>query len=71
SSKLISGLVGSGVGALVVNAWGYGGAFALAGSIGLGSAVLACFLKAPGRPKQGGRPHGDGRGRGGGALSRR
>jgi MFS family permease len=50
SSKLISGLVGSGVGALVVNAWGYGGAFALAGSIGLGSAVLACFLKAPGRP---------------------
>ncbi|MGW3823568.1 MFS transporter, partial [Streptomyces sp. NPDC005071] len=31
-------------------AWGYGGAFALAGSIGLASAVLACFLKAPGRP---------------------
>ncbi|MET7620677.1 OFA family MFS transporter [Streptomyces sp. NPDC005408] len=50
SSKLISGLVGSGVGALVVNAWGYGGAFALAGSIGLASAVLAVFLRAPGRP---------------------
>ncbi|MFE4960021.1 hypothetical protein ACFRCW_40145, partial [Streptomyces sp. NPDC056653] len=47
-------LVGSGVGALVVHAWGYGGAFALAGSIGLASAVLACFLKAPGRPKLGG-----------------
>ncbi|MFE9763913.1 OFA family MFS transporter [Streptomyces sp. NPDC005808] len=51
SSKLISGLVGSGVGALVVNAWGYNGAFAIAGSIGLMSAVLATFLKAPGRPK--------------------
>ncbi|GGX92765.1 OFA family MFS transporter [Streptomyces fructofermentans] len=50
SSKLISGLVGSGVGALVVSAWGYGGAFALAGCIGLGSAVLALFLRAPGRP---------------------
>ncbi|MFD3493103.1 MFS transporter, partial [Streptomyces sp. NPDC058690] len=50
SSKLISGLVGSGVGALVVGAWGYGGAFALAGSIGLASAVLAVFLRAPGRP---------------------
>ncbi|MCX5315653.1 OFA family MFS transporter [Streptomyces sp. NBC_00154] len=53
SSKLISGLVGSGVGALVVGAWGYGGAFALAGSIGLASAVLAVFLRAPGRPNQG------------------
>ncbi|MGW8801776.1 MFS transporter, partial [Streptomyces sp. NPDC055775] len=53
SSKLISGLVGSGVGALVVGAWGYGGAFALAGSIGLASAVLAVFLRAPGRPKEG------------------
>lgn len=50
SSKLISGLVGSGVGAVVVSAWGYGGAFALAGGIGLGSAVLALFLRAPGRP---------------------
>ncbi|WP_405668874.1 OFA family MFS transporter [Streptomyces sp. NBC_00055] len=50
SSKLISGLVGSGVGAVVVGAWGYGGAFALAGSIGLASAVLAVFLRAPGRP---------------------
>jgi MFS family permease len=50
SSKLISGLVGSGVGAVVVSSWGYGGAFALAGSIGLASAVLALFLRAPGRP---------------------
>ncbi|WP_437083224.1 OFA family MFS transporter [Streptomyces sp. enrichment culture] len=51
SSKLVSGLVGSGLGAVVVGAWDYEGAFALAGSIGLASAVLALFLKAPGRPK--------------------
>ncbi|MEU6572514.1 OFA family MFS transporter [Streptomyces sp. NPDC046805] len=50
SSKLVSGLVGSGLGAVVVGAWDYDGAFALAGSIGLASAVLALFLKAPGRP---------------------
>ncbi|MDX3767496.1 OFA family MFS transporter [Streptomyces sp. NBC_01527] len=54
SSKLISGLVGSGVGAVVVGAWGYGGAFALAGSIGLASAVLAVFLRAPGRSERDG-----------------
>jgi DNA-binding GntR family transcriptional regulator len=35
SSKLVSGLVGSGLGAVVVAAWGYGGAFLLAGAIGL------------------------------------
>lgn len=51
SSKLISGLVGSGIGAVVVGAWDYHGAFVLAGSIGLASAVLALFLKSPGRPK--------------------
>jgi MFS family permease len=51
SSKLISGLVGSGLGAVVVDAWDYHGAFVLAGSIGLASAVLALFLKSPGRPK--------------------
>ncbi|MEV7344584.1 OFA family MFS transporter [Streptomyces sp. NPDC093544] len=51
SSKLVSGLVGSGVGALVVDAWDYEGAFVIAGSIGLMSAVLAMFLKSPGRPK--------------------
>ncbi|WP_328510899.1 OFA family MFS transporter [Streptomyces mirabilis] len=51
SSKLISGLVGSGMGAVVVGAWDYHGAFVLAGSIGLASALLALFLKSPGRPK--------------------
>ncbi|MEU9478887.1 OFA family MFS transporter [Streptomyces sp. NPDC048191] len=50
SSKLVSGLVGSGLGAVVVGEWDYHGAFVLAGSIGLASAVLALFLKAPGRP---------------------
>jgi len=34
----------------VVAAWDYHGAFVLAGSIGLASAVLALFLKSPGRP---------------------
>ncbi|MGW2711455.1 OFA family MFS transporter [Streptomyces sp. NPDC001356] len=51
SSKLVSGLVGSGLGAVVVDAWDYHGAFVLAGCVGLASAVLALFLKAPGRPK--------------------
>ncbi|WP_353945814.1 OFA family MFS transporter [Streptomyces sp. HUAS MG91] len=51
SSKLVSGLVGAGGGAFLVDAWGYGGAFVFAGSIGLGSAVLALFLKAPGKPR--------------------
>ena len=37
SSKLISGLVGSGLGAVVVGAWDYDGAFVLAGCIGLAS----------------------------------
>jgi MFS family permease len=51
SSKLISGLVGAGVGKIVVEHWDYEGAFVIAGSIGLLSAVLATFLKSPGRPK--------------------
>ncbi|MEU8577845.1 MFS transporter [Streptomyces asoensis] len=55
SSKLISGLVGSGVGSIVVDVWDYEGAFVLAGGIGLASAVLALFLKAPGRPTAGRR----------------
>jgi MFS family permease len=50
SSKLISGLVGAGVGKVVVSAWDYEGAFVLAGCIGLGSAVLALFLKSPNKP---------------------
>ncbi|MEE1742142.1 OFA family MFS transporter [Streptomyces sp. BE147] len=50
SSKLISGLVGSGMGAVVVGAWDYRGAFVIAGSVGVASAFLALFLKRPGLP---------------------
>ncbi|MEU0342489.1 hypothetical protein ABZ092_26900 [Streptomyces bobili] len=38
-------------GAVVAAAWDYEGAFVIVGSIGLASAVLALFLKAPDRPK--------------------
>jgi MFS family permease len=51
SSKLISGLVGSGLGAVVVGVWGYGGAFILAGSIGLFTGGLSLLLHQPGRPR--------------------
>jgi MFS family permease len=54
SSKVVSGLVGSGLGSVVVGSWGYGGAFILAGSIGLGSGVLALLLRRP-RPETGTR----------------
>ncbi len=43
SSKLVSGL-GAGMGSLVVAAWGYNGAFSLAGSISLFAGVVALFL---------------------------
>ncbi|MDT0320556.1 OFA family MFS transporter [Streptomyces millisiae] len=49
SSKLVSGLLGSGMGAVVVAAWDYEGAFVLAGAIGLFSAGLSFFLRQPGR----------------------
>ncbi|MBC6467848.1 OFA family MFS transporter [Actinomadura alba] len=49
SSKLVSGLAGSGLGAVVVSAWDYEGGFILAGGIGLFAAFLAIFLKQPGR----------------------
>ncbi|MFJ9538477.1 OFA family MFS transporter [Streptomyces sp. NPDC101225] len=49
-TALIAGLVASGVIALVAGAWDHHGAFVLAGSLGLASAVPALFLKSPGRP---------------------
>jgi MFS family permease len=49
SSKLVGGLAGSGLGATVVAAWGYSGAYALAGCFGLVSAALAMLLRQPGR----------------------
>ncbi|MEU6339350.1 OFA family MFS transporter [Streptomyces sp. NPDC046977] len=51
SSKLVSGLVGAGVGKIVVDAWGYGGAFILAGCIGLFTGGLSLLLRQPGRPR--------------------
>jgi MFS family permease len=51
SSKLVSGLVGSGLGAVVVGAWGYGGAFLLAGCIGLFTGLLSLMLHQPGRDR--------------------
>jgi hypothetical protein len=50
---VISGLFGSGVGAVVVGVWGYPGAFVMAGSIGLFAGCLALFLRQPGRNDRG------------------
>ncbi len=47
----MSGLLGSGMGAVVVANWDYAGAFILAGSISLFAGCMALFLHPPGRPK--------------------
>ena len=59
SSKLVSGLVGAGMGAVVVGTWGYGAAFMIAGSVGIACAFLTILLRqpklkqpAPARPTQ-------------------
>jgi MFS family permease len=51
SSKLVSGLVGAGLGAVVVDTWGYGSAFIIAGSVGLACAVISIFLRQPKLPQ--------------------
>jgi MFS family permease len=51
SAKLIGGVGGGGLAAGVVSAWGYNGAYILAGCIALVSAVLTLFLRQPGRSK--------------------
>lgn len=51
SSKLVSGLVGAGMGSVVVSAWGYGAAFIIAGSVGVACAFLTLLLKQPKLPK--------------------
>nr|CEL22324.1 oxalate-formate antiporter, putative [Kibdelosporangium sp. MJ126-NF4]CTQ89179.1 oxalate-formate antiporter, putative [Kibdelosporangium sp. MJ126-NF4] len=48
SAKLVGGIGGGGLAAGVVTAWGYTGAYVLAGCIALVSAVLTLFLKQPG-----------------------
>lgn len=49
SGKLISGLFGGGLGSMVVAAWGYNGAYALAGGVSMLAAVVALLLRQPGR----------------------
>lgn len=52
SSKLVSGLLGGGMGAAVVAAWGYDGAYATAGCVGLLAAAISLFLKRPARKEE-------------------
>lgn len=52
SAKLVGGVGGGGVASAVVTAWGYTGAYILAGCIALLSAALTLFLKQPGRTKE-------------------
>ncbi|MDT5398064.1 MAG: hypothetical protein QOK33_1295, partial [Mycobacterium sp.] len=49
SSKLLGSVVGIGVGASVIDAWGYAGAYWIAAVSALVSAGLALFLRQPGR----------------------
>ena len=51
SGKLISGLFGGGLGSMVVAAWGYNGAYALAGGVSMIAAAIALLLRQPGRGK--------------------
>ncbi|NUH41652.1 OFA family MFS transporter [Streptomyces samsunensis] len=51
SGKLISGLFGGGLGSMVVDSWGYDGAYALAGGISMVAAAVALLLRQPGRPR--------------------
>ncbi|MEU9139261.1 OFA family MFS transporter [Streptomyces sp. NPDC048404] len=53
SGKLISGLFGGGLGSMVVAAWGYDGAYALAGGISMVAAAVALLLRQPGRSTAG------------------
>ncbi|MEE1748236.1 OFA family MFS transporter [Streptomyces sp. JV184] len=51
SGKLVSGLFGGGLGSMVVHAWGYDGAYALAGGISMVAAGITLMLRQPGRPR--------------------
>ncbi|ROQ59912.1 sugar phosphate permease [Streptomyces sp. 840.1] len=51
SGKLVSGLFGGGLGSMVVDSWGYNGAYALAGAISMVAACIALMLRQPGRPR--------------------
>ncbi|MFJ3443682.1 OFA family MFS transporter [Streptomyces sp. NPDC086081] len=58
SGKLISGLFGGGLGSMVVAAWGYNGAYALAGGVSMLAAAVALLLRRPGRAPTLPRPAG-------------
>jgi MFS family permease len=47
SAKLVGGVGGGGLAAGIVSAWGYSGAYILAGGIALLSALLTLFLRQP------------------------
>lgn len=49
SAKLVSGIVGFGAASSVVTSVGYTGAYIIAGCIAVLSAIIAAFLKQPGR----------------------
>ena len=49
SSKLVGSIVGIGIGASVIDAWGYTGAYWVAAGSALLSAVTAALLRQPGR----------------------
>jgi MFS family permease len=52
SSKLLGSVVGIGVGASVIDAWGYGGAYWIAAVSALVSAGIALFLRQPGHRRE-------------------
>ncbi|GAA3714802.1 OFA family MFS transporter [Streptomyces tremellae] len=56
SGKVISGLFGSGLGSMVIDAWGYNGAYVTAGVISLVAAALALLLRHPGAGRRGSVP---------------
>ncbi len=49
SSKLLGSIGGIGVGASIIDSWGYTGAYWLAAASALVSAGIAAFLRQPGR----------------------
>ncbi|GGO36623.1 OFA family MFS transporter [Streptomyces lasiicapitis] len=51
SAKLVSGLFGGGMGAMVVDSWGYVGAYTMAGAVSLLAAGLSLLLRQPGVPR--------------------
>ncbi|MCW2557543.1 MAG: transporter [Mycobacterium sp.] len=52
SSKVISGLVGAGMGSVVVDNWGYGTAFVIAGTVGVVCAFITILLRQPKLPAE-------------------